>query len=130
VKPCYCGSEQLYGNCCQPYHLGLKRAENPEKLMRSRYSAYATANIDYIQATMRGKASQGFDPIEAKSWAQRVLWVKLQVLSAKQTSLTQGQVEFIASFMENKTLCEMREISDFLFTEGRWFYVDGKRLTS
>ncbi len=95
--------------------------------MRSRYSAYSQANIDYIQSTMRGKASLGFDPVTAKLWAEHVIWVKLRVLAATQSSPTHGQVEFIASFVDNKTLCHMHEISEFLFTEGRWFYVDGRK---
>lgn len=127
MSSCYCGSQQPYAQCCQPYHLGIKTPENPEQLMRSRYSAYAQANIEYIQATMQGKASQGFDPISAKLWAQRVIWIKLQVLHTAVTSQTQGQVEFIASFVENKSLCHMHEISEFLLKDGRWFYVDGMR---
>lgn len=126
MKNCYCGSPLPYAQCCQPYHLNLQTAQTPEILMRSRYSAYASANIDYIQATMRDKASIGFDPMSAKLWAQRVIWVKLQVLNAPPPSSTHGQVEFTASFVDNKKLIQMHEISDFLYTEGRWFYVGGQ----
>lgn len=126
MKKCDCGSGKTYEQCCEPYHLGTKVPETPEALMRSRYSAYALANIDYIQATMRGKASLGFDPVTAKLWAERVIWIKLQVLAATQLSPTQGEVEFIASFVDNKTLCQMHEISGFHYSEGRWFYMDGK----
>lgn len=127
MKKCACGSGSPYSQCCEPYHLGSKIPANAEALMRSRYSAYAAANIDYIQATMRGKASMGFDPVTAKLWAERVVWIKLQVLKAEQPSSTQGQVEFIASFVDNKKLCHMHEISEFQHTEGRWYYVDGIR---
>jgi SEC-C motif-containing protein len=94
--------------------------------MRSRYAAYCVADIAYIQATMRDKASLKFDPISAKRWAEGVIWINLQVLHSEQTSSTQGFVEFIASFVNGKTLQHMRENSEFLYTEGRWFYVDGK----
>lgn len=130
MKMCYCGSTLSYAECCQPYHLNVNMALTPEALMRSRYSAYVLANIDYIQATMREPASKGYDPLSAKLWAQRVIWIKLQVLCAKQISSTQGQVEFIATFVDNKKLIQMHEISDFLKTEGRWFYVSGQPITS
>ncbi|MCX7090155.1 MAG: YchJ family protein [Legionellales bacterium] len=126
MKACYCGSGQSYAQCCQPFHKGLKTPTSPEALMRSRYAAYCVADIAYIQATMRDKASLGFDPTSAKLWAERVIWVKLQVLHTEQASSTQGFVEFIASFVDGKTLQHMREISEFLYTDGRWFYVDGK----
>lgn len=126
MKPCCCGSAQTYDRCCQPYHIGLKIAETPEILMRSRYSAYSLGNIDYIQATMRGKASVGFDPVTAQLWAQRVIWIKLQIINANPPSAVQGYVDFIATFVDNKTVCQMHEISEFQYTEGRWFYVDGK----
>ena len=126
MKTCYCCSSQTYDRCCQPYHQGLKIAETPEILMRSRYSAYYIANIYYIQATMRGKASENFDPVTAKLWAQRVIWIKLQIINADKPLTTQGHVEFIATFVDNKTVCQMHENSEFQHMESRWFYVDGK----
>ncbi len=38
-KACPCGSGQAFKECCQRYHDG-ELPETPEKLMRSRYSAY------------------------------------------------------------------------------------------
>lgn len=126
MKTCHCGSSQTFERCCQPYHEGLKIAETPEILMRSRYSAYSLANIDYIQATMRGKASVGFDPVTARLWAQRVIWIKLQIINTDKSLAEHGHVEFIATFVDNKTVCQLHEISEFQHMEDRWFYVDGK----
>lgn len=38
-KACPCGSGQAFKDCCQRYH-GGELPETPEKLMRSRFSAY------------------------------------------------------------------------------------------
>ncbi len=46
--PCHSGKE--YVDCCAPYHKG-EPAPTPLALMRSRYSAYALGNVDYIIAT-------------------------------------------------------------------------------
>ena len=126
MQTCYCGSDLPYSDCCQPYHQQVKKAATPEALMRSRYSAYTLANIDYIQATMCGAASAGFDPLSAKLWAQRVIWIKLQVLNASQVSPSQGQVEFVATFVDHKKLIHMHERSDFLYADGQWFYTSGQ----
>ena len=37
--------------CCQPLHLKQQFAQNAEQLMRSRYSAFALQQIDYILET-------------------------------------------------------------------------------
>jgi len=127
---CYCGAMRPYEQCCQPYHQGTKIAETPEILMRSRYSAYARANISYIQSTMTGNASLGFDPVSAQSWAKRVIWISLHVLSAEMISITHGQVAFVAAFVEGASLHHMHELSEFRLIDGRWYYVDGISLPS
>lgn len=50
--PCHSGNE--YEQCCKPYHDG-QNAPTPEKLMRSRYSAYALSLVDYILKTQEEK---------------------------------------------------------------------------
>ena len=47
---CPCGGG-VYRLCCAPRHRGLKRAEAAEQLMRSRYSAFARAEVGYLLAT-------------------------------------------------------------------------------
>ena len=48
--PCPCGGG-LYGRCCGPLHRGEQRALTAEQLMRSRYSAFARGEVDYLIAT-------------------------------------------------------------------------------
>ena len=47
---CPCGQGE-YENCCQPLHMGQAVATRAEQLMRSRYSAFAKHEMDYIQNT-------------------------------------------------------------------------------
>ena len=49
-SPCPCGGV-VYRSCCGPLHRGDQRAETAEQLMRSRYSAFARGEIDYLLAT-------------------------------------------------------------------------------
>ena len=49
-SPCPCGG-RVYRSCCEPLHRGDQRAETAEQLMRSRYSAFARREVDYLLAT-------------------------------------------------------------------------------
>ena len=48
---CPCGSDEPFGRCCLPLHLGERQAETAEQLMRARYSAYAVDDLDYVWRT-------------------------------------------------------------------------------
>ena len=47
---CPCGGRS-YGLCCGPLHRGERWADTAEQLMRSRYSAFARGEVDYLLAT-------------------------------------------------------------------------------
>ncbi|RUR13713.1 YchJ family protein [Legionella septentrionalis] len=125
MQLCPCGSNKIYSVCCGLYLDGKFIPETPEQLMRSRYTAYSLANIDYIKKTMCGKALVGFNPLAAEHWAKKILWIGLQVMNTPQETPEKGYVEFIATFLEEDKLDSIHEISEFHRLEGRWFYVDG-----
>jgi len=52
---CPCHSGKKYKKCCRPYHNG-QAAPTTEALLRSRYSAYALRNIEYLMATTHPKS--------------------------------------------------------------------------
>lgn len=90
--------------------------------MRSRYTAYSQANINYIQETMRGDALQDFDAEDAKDWAQSVKWLKLEVIRSEVTSKDKGIVEFIAYYRYQNKKHQLHEISQFELINQRWYY--------
>jgi len=93
--------------------------------MRSRYTAYSLARVDYIKQTMKGTPLTSFNSLEAKEWAQSVTWVGLKVIQAYMESAVVGFVEFSASFLERKQLKIIHELSEFHKDGANWFYVDG-----
>ena len=125
---CPCDSQKKYLSCCEPFITGKQSPETPEALMRSRYSAYTMANIDYIKETMRGNALAGFQELDATRWAKRVTWIKLNVLKSVTESLSLGYVEFEASFVDGSHLKSIHEKSEFIFEKGRWYYIGGQHL--
>lgn len=122
--PCPCGSEREYEACCGSYIQGGLIPQHPEQLMRSRYTAYTQANIDYIIQTMCGAALKGFNAVEASAWATSVQWMELKVLNASETG-DEGVVEYAAYFVLQNQMQELRERSHFVRQNGRWFY-DGE----
>lgn len=129
LNQCRCGSGKDYAECCGLYH-STEAASTPEALMRSRYTAYTMANMDYIQSTMREKALLGFDPEQTRQWALSVVWIGLEVLNHRMENERLGFVEFIARFMEGNKIKAIHEISEFRFEQGQWFYVDGTHQSS
>jgi len=122
---CPCGSQKEYPSCCGAFIAGLAHAPTPEALMRSRYTAYSMANIDYIARTMSGPAAEGFDPQSAKKWAQSARWVKLEVLSSKMEG-DKGEVSFKAHYVINHQPQLLAERSFFERVNGEWKYIDGE----
>ena len=125
MSSCPCGSTNSYERCCRPYLEEQQEAPTPEQLMRSRYTAYSLANIEYIKQTMLGKPLIQFNESEAKKWAEKAIWIELKVLDVALKTAEQGFVEFIAAFIEQNQLKTIHELSEFHKKEGRWFYVDG-----
>jgi SEC-C motif domain protein len=126
VSACPCGGPS-YETCCGPRHDGSKPAETAEALMRSRYSAFARADVGYLKATqLTPTRDVGWD--ETARWTKSVLWLSLTVvdrvdgLEGDQT----GVVEFIARYLEEDTIFGLHERSTFTRQDGRWIYDAGK----
>lgn len=122
---CPCGSTKEYEACCGIFLDQHNIPDTPEKLMRSRYTAYSLAKTDYIRQTMSGKALMGFDESDAKKWAQRILWIGLEVKQCYLETPEKGYVEFVARFLDNNQLKKIHELSEFHKENNQWYYVNG-----
>ncbi|WP_141982867.1 YchJ family protein [Saccharothrix saharensis] len=117
---CPCGRGEPYDECCGPLHRGRRKAATAEALMRSRYSAFAVGDEDYLLATWHPgtrPASLDLDP------EQR--WTHLEVLSRTGGTpfQTTGTVEFRAHYRWQGHRDELHENSRFVREDGVWFYV-------
>lgn len=126
---CACGSGKIDAECCERFISGKEIPATPEELMRSRYTAYTKANVKYIAETMRSPAADYFDAEGAKQWAERVRWIKLEVVDSS-TEGDKGFVEFLAHFYQDKhnhinQRHALHERSEFHRIDGKWYYVDG-----
>ncbi len=117
---CPCGSKKSYQDCCSPLHTGISHAKTAEELMRSRYSAYALGQLDYIKKTVAGKAAMGFDPENSSQVLSSHKWLGLDVVKSDQDF-----VEFRALYEYQGKCAILHELSEFKQIDGRWFYVAG-----
>ena len=81
MSNCPCGSGRTLDQCCGPYLEGAAKAPTPEALMRSRYSAFVTANVDHLERTLLPETRGDFNRDETESWAKSSEWTGLEVRS-------------------------------------------------
>ncbi len=128
---CYCCSGRKFEDCCQQFINGTARPSTAEALMRSRYSAYATAEVEYIIKTTHPSTRKFHDAESIEKWAKSSVWQKLEIVSTTKGNVPdkQGTVEFKAHFLDATRQPRLhREISNFAKELGKWFFVDGKVL--
>lgn len=123
-KPvCPCCSGKLYNECCQPYHQGEKDAETAETLMRSRFSAFAFPNGEYLMETTLPSKRKFHRKEDLQEWGEINEWTKLEIVRKP----TPDQVEFKAYYKDKKGKPEIHhELSVFQKLNERWYYVSGE----
>jgi len=125
---CPCGSGDPYAACCAPLHHGEVAAPTAERLMRSRYSAFAVGDAEYLLSTWHPStrpAELELDP--------HMEWRRLVIVDAVDGGEgdEDGVVEFRAYWRVLPTPQRPRdggvlhERSRFRRERGRWFYLDG-----
>ena len=124
---CPCCSGKAYDDCCGPLHSGKDVAKTAEQLMRSRFSAYAKKQIDYLYETTHPDKRSASYRDEMAAWANRAEFTKLEILAKRQgRSLDkQGKVEFVAYYRQFGEEKQMHELSRFRRFQGKWHYYDG-----
>lgn len=127
MSECPCGSGHEYDACCGLY-IGGEPAPTAEALMRSRYTAYAQGDIDYLIDTLAPESLGDFDPIEAASTASEMTWAGLEIrdVSAGGAEDETGIVEFVANYRAQDQQGIHHERSTFRREQGRWVCVGGE----
>jgi SEC-C motif-containing protein len=126
---CYCCSDKKFSDCCQPFISGTAKPVTAEELMRSRYSAHSTVEIEYLLRTTHPSTRNFHDRQIILEWAQTNQWQKLEIISTDQGMAQDktGTVEFKASYLDSENQPHIHhEISNFVKELGKWFFVDGK----
>lgn len=122
IDACPCGSGSPFGRCCLPLHRGEAQADTAEQLMRSRYSAYAVGDLDYVWQTWHPRTRP--DTVTPNG---ELTWTGLEIVDAVdgQAGDQTGVVEFRAHYRQGRQSGTLHERSRFALRARRWLYVDG-----
>lgn len=121
---CHCCSNKPFEACCQPIIEGQRQADTAEELMRSRYTAFVVADINYLMNSHHPKTRPVKERKSILRWTKSVKWIKLEVHQTKagQINDTEGWVQFTAYFIEDGKVDTIHENSYFTKENGKWYY--------
>ena len=118
---CYCDTGLFYEDCCGIYHKN-KKAPTALALMRSRYSAYASHQADYLLETTHISERRYYTKVAILDWATSNQWLRLEILN-----FTENTVEFKAYYLDEYEREQIHhEFSTFKKENEQWFFVNGR----
>lgn len=130
--PCPCGSGETYANCCRVFHKGEKEPPTAQALMRSRYSAFAAAQPEYLWKTLHpehhDRAAGEERAVAMFRQSSAVLRYKgLTILDVREAKPGQfAYVLFHARLFREGHDVSFMELSRFGHDGKGWRYLDGK----
>jgi SEC-C motif-containing protein len=125
---CVCGLGESLQQCCERYLSGKEQPPTAEALMRARYAAFATGQIDYIVDTHHPSNRHTVDRKGVEAWSRESEWLGLTIVATEKGGPqdSHGVVEFSARYREAGAVRNHCERSRFEKHEGRWYFVDGE----
>ena len=121
ARRCPCGSGDLLAACCGPILAG-RAAPTAERLMRSRYTAFAIGDTAHLRRSWHPSTRPArLEPDD------EVRWLRLDILakSAGGPFDAEGVVEFEAIHRTSAGRGVLHERSRFVREAGFWYYLDG-----
>jgi SEC-C motif domain protein len=123
---CPCGSGESLTACCGRLHSGQARAATAERLMRSRYAAFAVGDESYLLESWHPSTRPRhltLDPVQE--------WTRLEILARTDGGPfhTEGTVEFRAHYRIRGHTGVLHENSRFLRANGTWLYLAALPIT-
>ncbi len=117
---CPCRNGEPYDQCCGPILSGDKPAATAAALMRSRYTAFAVGDREYLLRSWHPRTRPKrleLDPNQQ--------WLFLEVIATTGGGLldTEGTVEFRAHYRQDGQRDSLHEVSRFVRDGGRWVYL-------
>jgi SEC-C motif-containing protein len=134
---CPCESGKKYSKCCQPFHKELHLPATALELLRSRFSAYALKQFDYLINTTHPnnpeyKTNKNAWRKELQANTQHTKFIHLTILPTEQLillSANQTCITFrVTSSTKNSEFQEMIETSLFEKLKDKWLYKECKSI--
>lgn len=119
-QPCPCGRGVRYGDCCGVLHAG-EAAPTAERLMRSRYSAFALGLDAYLLRSWHPSTRPSDFETDPEIRWQRLI---IESTEAGGPFDDSGRVTFTAIARGPEGRIEQFERSRFVREHGHWLYLD------
>lgn len=127
---CPCGTGQSYSSCCGRLHRGEAKAQTAEQLMRSRYSAFAKGQIEYLMATHpEPQVPASVRRRELRASCRQTRWLGLEIIRVERgrDDEVEGTVCFVARYQAFNQRGSLQETSLFQRRDGNptgeWLYI-------
>lgn len=119
---CPCGWGDVYDECCGRLHAGALTAPTAEALMRSRFTASAMGDAEYLLATWHPSTRPAQLALD-----DGVRWTRLDIVDTVDGGPfdAAGVVEFRAHHRAAGERAVLHERSSFVREDGRWLYLRG-----
>jgi SEC-C motif-containing protein len=127
MSACYCGTGKQFSECCEPFLKGTAKPATAELLMRARYSAFASGNIDFVKTSIHPSKLGEFDEKATREWSIGSKWLGFEIagILGGGENDTEGTVEFIAAYSVKTTAMKHHEKAEFKKENGQWYFYDG-----
>ncbi|MBL9078818.1 MAG: YchJ family protein [Planctomycetes bacterium] len=124
---CPCCSGAAFAECCEPILTRQRQATTAEQLMRSRYTAYALGNVDWIVDSQSPDGRRFVDRNATEQWSKRSKWHRLEIVGTEAGGVddTEGFVDFKAYYTIGGEDITHHEVASFRKEDGVWYFVDG-----
>ncbi|HEY0378380.1 MAG TPA: YchJ family metal-binding protein [Pyrinomonadaceae bacterium] len=124
-QECPCGGGE-FSSCCGPIIDASETAPTAERLMRARYSAYATGGIGFLEKSTHSRTRKQFDREGAERWSRDSRWLGLTILNVESSLPDRAHVNFEARYEDKDgvAVCH-RERALFEREGGEWRFVSG-----
>ena len=129
---CPCGSGRELAACCGPFLDGSEQADTAERLVRSRYAAYALGNFAYVVETTHPDYREDISIEKLEEQTRGVHWLRLD-MGPCQEQVPAGPggelydvAEFYAYYELEGVTRQIGERGFFARKDGRLYYMDGE----
>ncbi|MCB9595447.1 MAG: hypothetical protein H6719_22190 [Sandaracinaceae bacterium] len=128
AKACPCTSGAAYADCCAPFHRGAE-ATTADRLMRSRFAAFALGDGAYLWRTLHPthplRSRPEAEVVRELSRAKQTLRYQRLTVHDHDEDGDRARVLFTAHVFEKGKDRSFTELSEFARVDGAWRYREG-----
>ncbi len=128
THPCPCGSGNELAQCCRPFLQGKAKPATAEQLLRSRYTAFALGEVDYVLKTHHSRTIHEVKREEIEDWSKNSEWLGLNIVQFEGGTEKddKGTILFRAQYTTGGKTHDHWEQSYFEKEGGEWRFLDAK----